>query len=208
MDIFRWTPWPLSAIKTALISPSRPAGWRRHGAPSEVQPDSGVVYLLGARLGSDAAGGGSQCLDPARRDEPALRAVGAVASATESGCDELLAAALIGFPLQETASPHGRLPAPAQRRWQAGSCGASPGAVGPHERRGPAARVVCLRQWRLWPGSPYDTHQVIELPRLEMEVSHSRAITGSKFEDFDLYWSQARAGCCPWKKLLTASTKT
>jgi hypothetical protein len=23
-----------------------------------------------------------------------------------------------------------------------------------------------------------------------------------------LYWSQARSGCCPWKKLLTASTRT
>ena len=39
-------------------------------------------------------------------------------------------------------------------------------------------------------------------------IDFSRAITGSKCEGLELYWSQARSGCCPWKKLLTASTRT
>jgi hypothetical protein len=34
-----------------------------------------------------------------------------------------------------------------------------------------------------------------------------RAITGSKYEGLELYWSQVRSVCCPLKKLLTASTR-
>jgi transposase len=122
--------------------------------------------------------------------------------------------------------------------------------------------------------SPYYTHQVIELPRIELEVSHwvlyrgqclacgrwgkapvpAEQTTGDGprfsalmaelagtygngrrmvqrfcssvlgvpislgaiqstqsqggISDFACYWSQARSGCCPWKKLLTASTRT
>jgi hypothetical protein len=34
------------------------------------------------------------------------------------------------------------------------------------------------------------------------------AIPGDDFGDFELYWSQARSGCCPVKKLAMASTRT
>jgi hypothetical protein len=77
--------------------------------------------------------------------------------------------------------------------------------------------AITVMAWNisLFPDEEQSHVQGMLLERLPTQLSGEdvgvllrRAITGSKCEGFELYWSQARSGCCPLKKLLTASTRT
>src|SRR5262245_24049852 len=105
-------------------------GWRCHGTAICASQHRMVVSLYAPALGADPNGGPSLCARTAQRTDAAPRACGSIRSSPHAELDDLPAAPLIRFTLQEATSASADDPTP-QSRGETRPSRPSPGAVAP-----------------------------------------------------------------------------